>query len=177
MLCSCFNTLKLKNPSAFASPIVDSKTMELVDLFHYESKWRILICKECRAVPQTTISRHINQYHNPMRAWKPAAIKSCERAFEQLILVRDPEEIRKVVRPPPDAEPIPFLATFHDGICCLLCEGNETSYICRGRTAIKEHLQKEHGKPFGKAGRPIRGEAGGIEGLVCAALVRTPVTF
>ncbi|EXM15663.1 hypothetical protein FOTG_16016 [Fusarium oxysporum f. sp. vasinfectum 25433] len=71
--------------------------MELEDLFYYDS-WRIVVCRQCRVVPQTNIARHIRRHHNATRAFKVAAIKLFERSLDHLPLIRDTDEICKNVR-------------------------------------------------------------------------------
>ncbi|KAI8710673.1 hypothetical protein NCS52_01548100 [Fusarium sp. LHS14.1] len=150
--------------------------MDLQDLFYYDSSWRIIICKRCSVVPQTNVARHIRQHHNSMRAFKTADIKLFERSFDHLPLIRDTDEIFRTVRPLPIAHPLRFLSVFQDGICCLLCQDDRDRYVCRGRTAIEDHLKKVHEQPLRQPGRRRRGEVGGIKGLAQAGLVRTPVT-
>src|SRR6478735_6301967 len=151
--------------------------MELEDLFYYDPSWRIIVCKQCCVVPQTNIARHIRRHHNATRAFKVAAIKLFERSFDHLPLIRDTDEICRNVRPLPIAHPIRFLDVFHDGICCLLCQDDRGRYVCRGRTAIEDHLKNVHNQPLRQPGRRRRGEAGGIKGLAQAGLVRTPVSY
>ena len=150
--------------------------MELEDLFYYDPSWRIIVCKKCGIVPQINIARHIRRHHNTTRAFKVAAIKLFERSLDHLPLIRDADEICKNVRPLPIAQPIQFLDIFHDGICCLLCQDNRDRYVCRGRTAIEDHLKKVHNQPLRQPARRRRGAAGGIKGLSQAGLVRTPVS-
>ncbi|GKU14558.1 unnamed protein product [Fusarium langsethiae] len=150
--------------------------MELEDLFYYDPSWRIVVCKQCRVVPQTNIARHIRRHHNATRAFNVAAIKRFERTFDHLPLIRDADEICRNVRPMPIAHPIRFLDVFHDGICCLLCQDDRDRYVCRGRTATEDHLKKVHNQPLRQPGRRRRGEAGGIKGLAQAGLVQTPVS-
>ncbi|KAM5528481.1 hypothetical protein FOXYSP1_18962 [Fusarium oxysporum f. sp. phaseoli] len=50
-------------------------------------------------MPQTSIYRHISMFHNPLRARKPAEIKSFERSMDYLPYIRDPDEISRSVRP------------------------------------------------------------------------------
>ncbi|KAL6406139.1 hypothetical protein AUP68_10702 [Ilyonectria robusta] len=149
--------------------------MDLDNLFYHNSLWRIIICKECKTVPQTDLSHHIRLYHNPMRIHKSATIKSFVQTFDHLPLRQDPDEIYKAVRPLPGAAPIRFLSIFYDGISCQLCEDDTSRYICRCRTAIEEHLRKIHGQSPRKPGRRCSGSIGGIEGLVHAGLVRNQV--
>jgi hypothetical protein len=149
--------------------------MELEDLFYYDPSWRIIVCKQCGVVPQTNIARHIRRHHNATRAFKVVSIKLFERSLDHLPLTRDTDEICRNVRPLPIAHPIRFLDVFHDGICCLLCQDDRDRYVCRGRTAIEDHLKKVHNQPLRQPGRRRRGEAGGIKGLTQAGLVRTPV--
>ncbi|EXK77537.1 hypothetical protein FOQG_17757 [Fusarium oxysporum f. sp. raphani 54005] len=149
--------------------------MELEDLFYYDPSWRIIVCKQCGVVPQTNIARHIRRHHNATRAFKVASIKLFERSLDHLPLIRDTDEICRNVRPLPIAHPIRFLDVFHDGICCLLCQDDRDRYVCRGRTAIEDHLKKVHNQPLRQPGRRRRGEAGGVKGLTQAGLVRTPV--
>jgi hypothetical protein len=111
-----------------------------------------------------------------MRAFKVAAIKLFERSFDHLPLIRDADDIFRRVRPLPIAHPIQFLSVFHDGICCLLCQDDRDRYVCRGRTAIEDHLKKVHKQPLRQPGRRRRGEVGGIKGLAQAGLARTPVS-
>lgn len=149
--------------------------MDLNNIFYYDSHWRILVCKKCNTVPQTKIYQHVSKYHNPLRAHKPAHINAFERSIDHLPYIRDPDEISRLVRPLPDSAPIPFLVTFHDGVCCLLCEDDRERYICRGRTAIEEHLRKTHGRPLRRPGPRGDGAIGGVEGLVRAGLVKSPI--
>jgi hypothetical protein len=111
-----------------------------------------------------------------MRTFKVAAIKLFERSVDHLPLIRDADEIFRRVRPLPIALPIQFLSVFHDGICCLLCQDDRDRYVCRGRTAIEDHLKIVHKQPLRQPGRRRRGEVRGIKGLAHAGLVRNPVS-
>lgn len=62
--------------------------MDLNDLLYYNSSWRIIVCTVCSTVPQTDLYRHIRHYHDPMRAYKLAAIKSLVQAFDYLPLYK-----------------------------------------------------------------------------------------
>ncbi|SCO78513.1 uncharacterized protein FRV6_02726 [Fusarium oxysporum] len=124
-------------------------------------------------MPQTSIYRHISMFHNPLRAHRPAEIKSFERSMDYLPYIRDPHEISRSVRPSPDSMPIPFLTTFHDGICY---KDNQARYIYRGRTAMEEHLRRRHNRPIRKPGPQGNGAKGGIEGLIRARLIKGPTT-
>lgn len=181
-LCCKFNERFLSIVLTSLSYQTDSRvyltfTMELRDLFYYDRSWRIIICKQCNVAPQTNIAQHIRQHHNSMRAFKAAAIKLVERSFDHLPLIRDSNEISRNVRPLPTAHPIQFLSIFHDGICCLLSQDDRHRYVCRGRTAIEDHLKKVHKQPLRQPEHRRRGEVGGIKGLAQAGLVRTPVAY
>ncbi|KAH7021607.1 uncharacterized protein B0I36DRAFT_33627 [Microdochium trichocladiopsis] len=78
--------------------------------------------------------------------------------------------------PLPDAEPIPHIPVFRDGICCLLCSDDRERYVCRGRTALMTHLKTAHGYTRGRsAGRICGGAPGGVEGLALDGIVRFPM--
>jgi hypothetical protein len=159
-----------------ASGLSTTFTMELEDLFYYDPSWRVIVCKQCRVVPQTNIARHMRRHHNATRAFKVAAIKLFERSLDHLAPILDTDEICRNVRPLPIAHPMRFLDVFHDGICCLLCQDDRDRYICRGRTAIEDHLKKGHTQPLRQPGRRRRREVGGIKGLAQAGLVGTPIS-
>lgn len=142
--------------------------MKLEDLFYCDPSWRIIVCKQCGVVPQTNIAQHVRQHHNAMRAFKVPAIKLFERSFDHLPLIRNADEIFTRVRPLPIAHPIQFLGIFHDGIYYLLWQDNRDRYVCRGRTAIEDHLKKIHKQLLRQPGRRRRGEVGGIKGLAQA---------
>jgi hypothetical protein len=76
----------------------------------------------------------------------------------------------------PIALPI-HVSVFYDEIRCLLCQDDGDRYVCRGRTAIEDHLKKVHKQPLRQSGRWRRGEVGGIKSLAQAGLVRTPVSW
>lgn len=149
--------------------------MDLATLFHYDPHWRVIICKECRSTPQTSISTHIRRHHNTNRRHTSCTIAAVDRSYDHLPLLKDPDEISKAVRPLPCDMPLPFLPIFYNGICCLLCKDPKTRFVCRGRTPIMEHLKQVHDLASGSPGRLRRGETGGVEGLANAGLVQTPV--
>ncbi|KAM5529171.1 reverse transcriptase domain protein [Fusarium oxysporum f. sp. phaseoli] len=85
--------------------------MELENLFYYDPSWRIIVCKQCGVVPQTSIAQHVRQHHNAMPAFKIAAIKLFERSFDHLPLVRDADETG---RPVESLDPL-TLVVYSDG--------------------------------------------------------------
>ena len=172
---SSVNSLLYSQGETNLTAALNTSTMDLDSLFYYSPSWCIIVCKECGTVPQTTLYHHIRLYHNPLRIYKPTAIKSFVQKFNHLPILQDPTEIYNSVRPSPGATPIPFLPVFYDGISCELCKDDGSRYICRARTALEDHRRKVHGEKARRPGRKRSGSVGGIEGLANAGSIRTQV--
>ncbi|KAI3573691.1 hypothetical protein IWW34DRAFT_754328 [Fusarium oxysporum f. sp. albedinis] len=102
-------------------------------LLFYHSKYRVLLCKECRyAIQPSAISRHLKELHRIYRSDRQGLME-----YAQSLDLADPAH---VVLPKPHEAPVPFLPV-ESG---LACGARDCGHLCVTVKRMKHHWAAVH---------------------------------
>ena len=131
-----------------------------MDFLKFNLQYSILICTHCEyAILPTGIRAHLKAKHS--NELSKADIKAYTKAYSAYNIT--PPAVMQQYIVPPNTLPIPHLKTFPDGIRCLLCE-TDTPYICRSRSAMRDHLKDLHSWKSTDSGGRLLGQRRGQQG-------------
>jgi hypothetical protein len=107
------------------------------DILHYDSHYRIVICRPCQyALVPCEIKSHLQTHHQKEEGWMKHEVTDLCRRF--LVYPLQPPELVSKIQVAPTSPPIPLLRLYHDGFCCKLCP-IEKPYVCRARGGLTRH--------------------------------------
>lgn len=108
------------------------------EVFDHQSSFRIIVCMQCAiAVPPKHIVTHLREHHPRVSVACRSVIANAARQLSALAW--EPRDLRL---PEPDAQPIPGLVEYHNG---LVCRSEACRYTCTSKQGIAEHCKKQHG--------------------------------
>ncbi|KAK3613232.1 hypothetical protein LTR56_028004, partial [Elasticomyces elasticus] len=118
-------------------------TVSMVDpaeLFHHIAEWQVTVCKACRiGVWPDHVSGHLTGQQHHISRKDAIAISDEVGAWPGVAHDRSEFGLLVVVR-----QPIAEIPLYRDGLKCIR-EPSQCSYICRGRTSIRNHWREKHG--------------------------------
>jgi hypothetical protein len=144
-----------------------------MDFLEFNPKFRVLICTRCKfALALGTIGSHLSNLHKDqvtlserrdcIAHWANKPIQPA-KAIQQLEI-------------PEDALPVPKLALYSNGICCLLCQ--EQAYICGNVRSMQDHLKRTHAWKSGcKHGRPLKADLAKGRATAFSTVTLSPVCY
>jgi hypothetical protein len=112
------------------------------DILHYDSQYRVVICRPCQcAVVPCEIKSHLQRHHQKEEGLTKHEIADLCRRF-LIYPLQSPELVSKI-QVSPESPPIPFLRLYNDGFCCKLCPPAKP-YVCRIKGGLGQHWKEEH---------------------------------
>ena len=117
------------------------------DLLHYNPRYRILICTQCRyAIQPTAVSRHLKELHHIYRGDRKRLLDSTTN-----MELADPADVQM---PPADSSPVESLPV-DDGVACNV---TGCGHLCVTIKRMKRHWVTDHGVAGVEPGswRPVK---------------------
>ena len=114
-----------------------------MDLLHYYSQYRVIVCKSCQyGIHPSHLVAHLRSDQHKLSKVQSEDIvdqyKDCELA--------DPH--KEKVGPQTIGPPIDHLPIHRDGLACQHCQ-----YVCRSERWIKQHQRQVHNARVGRGRR------------------------
>jgi Orsellinic acid/F9775 biosynthesis cluster protein D len=123
-------------------------TQPAMDLFHYYSEYRVLVCKSCQySIQPGRLVSHLRAKQHKLTQQQAAEIAN-RYADKQLA---DPctERIAPII----PIKPIEYLPIYRDGLACNHCH-----FVCRTRNWILRHQREVHDIRIGRGRRQAQPE-------------------
>lgn len=144
-----------------------------MDFLYFDPKFRVLICTRCKfAVGPGTIGTHLFNLHRDEITLSER--RDCIAVWEKKSI--QPASVIQQLDLPIDTPPIPNLALYYNGICCLLC--HEPAYICGNVSTMQYHLKSAHAwKSWSKGGRPLKANQEKGKATAVSTVTISPVCY
>jgi hypothetical protein len=142
-----------------------------MDFLCFDPKFGVLICTRCKfAVGPGTIGTHLFNLHRDEVTLSER--RECIAVWENKPI--QPASVTQQLDLPVDTPPIPNLALYYNGICCLVCR--ERAYICGNISTMQDHLKRAHAWKSGRTGgRPLKADQG--KGTALSTVTVSPVCY